>query len=101
MYTHARQFPHLAGMSDQEIRDLARRGMSRRPRLVTIMRLRNAIILLGMAIAAALLARYTSYQLGTIFILVGGVSTCVLLLWNVVWVNTVLYRVTRDEIERA
>jgi hypothetical protein len=98
MYTHARQFPHLAGMTDEEIRELARRSMDKRPDLVRMMKFRNVLIILGMVIAAALLARFTDYQISSIFMIVGAVSTVATLTWNMVWVNIGLFRTTRDEI---
>jgi hypothetical protein len=74
--------------------------MSRHPNLVRIHRLRSAAIMPGMIVAAALLSCVSSLNLGLILMLVGGVATALVLCWNLVWVNTVLYRVTRDEIER-
>jgi hypothetical protein len=82
MYTHARQFPHLAGRSDTEIIELARRGMIRRPHLIRIMRIRNATILIGIVVAAALLARFSRLQIGVILMMVGGISSAFIVLWN-------------------
>lgn len=101
MYIHVRQFPHLAGMDDARIRELVVRGMGRRPGLVRIHRLRGAAIMIGMVVAAALLSRYSPRGLGLIFVLVGGAATALVLCWNLAWVNMVLYRVTRDEVERS
>jgi hypothetical protein len=100
MYTHARQFPHLAGLDDVRVREIAARGMSRRPDLVRIHRLRSVALMTGMIAAMALLSYFSSLKLGLILMLVGGIATAFLLCWNLVWVNTVLYRVTRDEIQR-
>ncbi len=50
-----------------------------------------------MMLTVGVLARSTDWQLGSIFVIVGAVSTAVVLLWNIVWVNTVLFRITREE----
>ena len=100
MYTHARQFPHLEGMDDARIRQVVGRAMSRRPGLVRMQRRRSAAIMIGMVLATTLLARLSSLNLGLILCLVGGAGTVLTLCWNLVWVNTVLYRVTREEIEQ-
>ena len=97
MYTHARQFPHLAGLTDDEIRLVARRAMSRHAHYVTIMRCRNAAVLLGMSAVIMLLVSRFGMRLGLAMMIGGGAATVLLLLWNVVWVNTVLFRITRAE----
>ena len=94
MYTHARQFPHLAGQDDGAIRSLARRGLDRRPVLRWV--LRGRIVA---ALGAALLAVAGSEAVGPRAMMVGGgTALAVLLGWNLVWVNTVLFRVTRAEV---
>jgi len=65
------------------------------------MRFRNAIGMIAMLLAAVVLARVSALSLGVILILVGAVFTGVLLLWNLFWVNTVLYRLTREEVEEV
>jgi hypothetical protein len=101
MYTHARQFPHLAGLNDARIREVVSRGMGRRPDLVRIHKLGRAAIMIGMIVATALLARLSSLELGMILLLAGAVATAIVLAWNLVWVNTVLYRATLDEVGRG
>jgi hypothetical protein len=108
VYTHARQFPHLAGMADADIRALARRAMARRRDLVRVMRLRNAVVFVGMVAAAALLGRgggpgagKAMQRAGAAMMVAGAGGTAALLLWNLVWVNTVLFQLTRDEVERS
>ena len=96
IYTHARQFPHLAGKPDSEIRCIARAGLQQHPRLLLTMRLRNMLIVSGMAIGGVFLARSATLSLGAILMLVGGVGTAIILCWNLVWVNTVLFRVTQS-----
>jgi len=99
MYTHARQFPHLSGLSDAEIRSIAIRAMQRYPRYVAIMRARNVLLSLGAGIAIGFLLALNLASLGAALMIVGAISTTFFLLWNLVWVNTVIYRVTREEIE--
>ena len=101
MYTHARQFPHLAGLDDARIREVVIRGMGRRPGLVCIHRLFRAAVMIGMVLATALLARLSSLELGMILLLVGAVATAIVLSWNLVWVHTILYRVTLEEVGPA
>jgi hypothetical protein len=98
LYTHARQFPHLDGLSDPEIRAIARRAMDRHPKLRMIMRTRNVVVLGSIAatISAALLFRR---NLGLAMMVSGALGTLALLAWNVVWVNTVLFRITKEEAE--
>ena len=109
MYLHARQFPHLAGMQDSEIRTIARRAMSRHPNLIRIMRFRNLAVLVGMFLAIAIIAGSTGdaftgdslVRVGFSLMIVGAVFTLLLLVWNLVWVNTVIFRITREEVERG
>jgi hypothetical protein len=98
IYVHARQFPHLAGKAEREIRILARRAMDKHPRLIRTMRLRNAAIMLGMTIAGVLLGRRSDLTIGAILVLLGAVGSVVILCWNLVWLNTVVYKLTAREI---
>ena len=107
LYTHARQFPHLAGRSDPAIRTLARRAMARRPWVVWVVRLRNAAVVAGMIAAMMLLGWSGRPGVGGVMqgfelamMTVGAGATAFVLFWNVVWINTVLYRVTQDEVQR-
>ena len=94
MDTHARQFPHLAGREDEEIRSLVRRGLDRRPALRWPYRIRIAA-----ALAAALLAVAVFEAVGPRAMMIGGAAALtVLLCWNLVWLNTVVWRVTRAEV---
>jgi hypothetical protein len=99
MYTRARQFPHLSGLSDVEIRRIAVRAMQRHPRYVAIMRTRNIVVSLGAGIAVGLLMALNLASLGAALMIVGAISSAFVLLWNLVWINTVIYRITREEIE--
>jgi hypothetical protein len=58
VYTHARQFPHLAGLNDQQIRALARNAMSKRPGYVRLVRAKNAVVIGGMGVGAIALIRW-------------------------------------------
>jgi len=98
--SHARQSPHLSGMSDPEIRTLAQRAMSQHPRTRLIRRVRNIAVLLGMLAGYLILTwRFdVDYDPGSAMMIVGGVGTIFVLIWNLVWVNTVLFRLTRLEV---
>jgi hypothetical protein len=104
MYTHCRQFPHLVGRSDGDIRSLVRNGMAKRPHLIRIMRVRNIAVLLCMIAIAAVLVWVrpfdpdsTATLTGATLIISGGVGTVLLLIWNLIWVNTVLWKLTLEE----
>ena len=66
------------------------------------MRTRNVVVLGSIAatISAAILLRR---NLGYAMMVCGALGTLALLAWNVVWVNTVLFRITKEEaqIKRA
>ena len=97
MYTHARQFPHLAGRSDDEIRAVARRAYAREPRWARLMRMRNVVLLVAMFSAILGMSR-TGFDPGLSMMLGGGVATMLILLWNVIWVNKVLFLLTNDQV---
>jgi hypothetical protein len=65
------------------------------------MRLRAAGLILGLILAVCMLARYSSLGSGLILVLVGGVGSAFVLCWNLVWINTVMYRATREEVQRS
>ncbi|MDX1948841.1 MAG: hypothetical protein SFU86_25865 [Pirellulaceae bacterium] len=108
MYLHARQFPHLAGKSDVEIRAIARSAMIRNPRLIRIMRLRNFTILAGLAVAIIVVTLFsgtnasgdTLVRFGLTLVVIGTIFTAAVLAWNLIWVNTVVFRITREEVAR-
>lgn len=109
MYTHARQFPHLAGMKDSEIRAIASRAMNRHPRLLRVMKIRNRVVLLGLFVAMAAIAGFSDlrWNNGSLtrssiaLMAVGGAFSAILLVWNLIWVNTVIFRITREEVSRS
>ena len=99
MYTHARQFPHLAGLNDQQIRALARNAMAKRPRYALIIRLRNAVVIASMLLATAALNKLAGTSIGLSLMIVGAICTAFVMAWNLVWVNTVMWRITREEMK--
>jgi hypothetical protein len=98
MYTHAREYPHLAGKTDDEIRAIARQGMDGKPQLRTIMRTRNLAVFSAMGVSIIALMIAGGWSLGQSMLVAGGVATAFLLIWNVVWVNTVLFQITKDAV---
>src|SRR5262245_13856897 len=99
MYTHARQFPHVAGLRDDKIRGVARRAMQRHPHYRRTIRARNIVVLLAMALGTGLLNAIAGMQVGLALMIVGAAATVFVLVWNLVWVNTVLFRITQEEME--
>ena len=96
MYTHCRQFPHLQGRNDDEIRAIIRYSLDKRPAYRFAMRARNVVVL------ATLVGVFAAYldapppQLGRALILAGVIATAVVLAWNVLWVNLVLFKLTEQ-----
>jgi hypothetical protein len=101
MYTHCRQFPHFHGASDAEIRAVVADTLSERPHLRNVMRIRNTVTVVAMAVAVFLLNEYTSLGLGRAMVVVGGSATSVVLLWNLAWINWVLFPITADAVDTA
>ena len=97
MYTHARQFPHFAGMSDAEIRAIAKRAVAKNPgcRFLRKLQILIAAILLSGTIGLSLMF---GAEIGIAFVLAGFFSTIFIVGWNFVWVNTTLFRITREEV---
>lgn len=97
MYMHARQFPHLQGKTDQEIRLIVFQGLEKRPKYRSLMRARNVIVILVMVIGPAALVS-GGLKLGLSMMIVGGLATALVLVWNLVWLNTILFRLTEEEL---
>jgi hypothetical protein len=98
MYTHARQFPHFAGMTDSEIIGVVRRAMAKNPRYFKLRRVQ--VVLAALLIVATLVgAIFAGLELDFAFVAAGAVSTLAILGWNLVWINTALYRITAEEIQ--
>jgi len=100
MYTQARQFPHFTGMTDDQIRAVARRAMAGNPKYRRLMRVRSLVMLLGMAVTVFGLVSLGGWQLGSAMVFAGVAATVLVLVWNLVWVNTVLFRQTEREIKQ-
>ncbi len=83
-------------MSDTEIRQLARDAFRKHPFLARVRRIRNVVIVVSMAVGAKALVA-SSVRLGMAMMIVGVISTVIVLGWNSVWLNTVLFRVTKEE----
>ncbi len=98
MYTHARQFPHLQGMSDDTIRALVHSGMAKRPTLLAVMRIRNFAVASAMAVAILGLKYSAGWSAGAAMTAAGLAATVFLLAWNFVWINRVVYKLTQEEV---
>lgn len=97
MYTHCRQFTHFQGLSDQEIRQQVGQSLRKRPRLMLVARIRNAVLVCAMIAGTAYLNDGTTGALGRALMIVGGVGIAIVLSWNLVWLNLVLLPVTRAD----
>jgi hypothetical protein len=95
MYTNCRQFPHLQGLSDDEIRQRVRRALVDQPHLLRVMRYRNRLLIVAMALGAYLLYDPQRSNLGFTLMVIGGTAFMFILLWNVVWLNRILFRITQ------
>jgi hypothetical protein len=49
--------------------------------------------------AGAVAMKWAGMRLGTALMVAGGTATVALVAWNVVWLNTILFRVTKEERE--
>jgi hypothetical protein len=95
----------LQGLSDNQVRAVAGLAMRRRPRLMLLMKLRT-IAILGAMFTLVWAFQNTGdkwlgrefVSLGTSLIVAGGLGTLAVVVWNFVWVNTVLFRITKEEI---
>jgi len=63
------------------------------------MRWRNVVILWVILISVAILALFSELRFGLILMIVGGLATAAIMVWNLVWLNTVVFRLTKEEIE--
>lgn len=99
IYLHARRFPHLSGIDDDRIRDLLRRGLVKRPGLVRLMQIRNRAGFVLMVLAAMALDEWVTEDLGLALMIAGSSATVLLLAWNLVWVNRVVFPITKEELE--
>jgi hypothetical protein len=100
MYTHCRQFPHLQGRSDDEIRAIVRRALDERPAYRKAMRVRNFLVLAILASVVLAFQDGPKKRFGYAMMYTGMATTAFVLTWNVVWVNVVLYRLTNPNAEK-
>src|SRR4051812_45689886 len=108
MYTHARQFPHLSGLSDDEIRAIAGRAFVRHPYYARLRRVRNRLLIVAIGVTVAAWVYWSGERrigelmmtVGTGMMAAGGAAFVFVLVWNLIWVNTVLYRLTDEEVSR-
>jgi hypothetical protein len=94
MYTHCRQFPQFKNANDSEIRSVVAAALTQRPHLRQLMRFRNSLVLIALVVLVYVLNDGTTAGLGRALMFSGGLATVFLLLWNLVWVNFVLFRIT-------
>jgi hypothetical protein len=99
MYTHCRQFPHFHGASDTEIRAVVAGALSERPHLRRLMRVRNFFMVVAMVLAVYFLNEGTTLGLGRAMVISGGTATGIVLLWNLAWINWVLFPITSDAVD--
>jgi hypothetical protein len=90
----------LSGLTDSEIRAVVGRALAKRPRYRLVLHWRNAAVLLGMAVAVVVLPRYAGLDSALALLFIGVVATAVVLGWNLIWVNTVLFRLTAQEMRQ-
>jgi hypothetical protein len=62
------------------------------------MRTRNLAVFSAMGVSIIALMIAGGWSLGQSMLVAGGVATAFLLIWNVVWVNTVLFQITKDAV---
>jgi hypothetical protein len=102
MYTHARQFPHLTGKSDEEIRAIYGRALAKRPIYRSLWLARNLILFFVIVpIEIAALYKLAGLRLSTAFFVAGSTALLLGIAWNIVWVNMVTYRITRDVVSES
>jgi hypothetical protein len=64
------------------------------------MRVRNVVVLFGMVMGVAVLMS-AGMRVGATLLIVGGVATGVVLVTNIVWINTVVFKLTQEELNRG
>jgi hypothetical protein len=85
-------------MNDAEIVAVAKRALARRPRYIVLRRIQIAVAsFVTVAAVAASLA--SGLEVGIALVVGGIVGTGFILAWNFVWVNTALFRITREEMQ--
>jgi hypothetical protein len=98
LYFHARQFPHLAGKTDAEIKQLVTESLAKRPSVLSVARGKYPVFLAALVIVAAFMVLVRGWQVGPALM---GAATSVfllLLVWGYCWVNIVLFRITQEDL---
>jgi len=99
MYTHARQFPHFAGMGDDQIRAVAKRAVAKHPRYLTLRQIQKVVTAI-VVVATLVSAVLAGAGVGLGLMCAGALGTLAIVIWNAIWVNTALYRITHDEMQQ-
>jgi len=95
MYTHARQFPHFAGMTDEQIVAVVRRAYAKHSRFIAV---RRASIVGGVTVSIILLMA-VGLRAAHAMEISAAIGAAIFLLWNLVFVNTSLFRLTSEEMQ--
>ncbi len=83
-------------MNAAEIRAIAKRAVARNPGCRFVRKLQIVIVAI-LLLGTIWLSLTYGAELGIAFVLAGFLSTIFILAWNFVWVNTTLFRITREE----
>lgn len=97
MYTHCRQFPHFKGIEDLEIYSRVSRSLSSRPCLRSIIRVRNLLLVVTITFGIYFANFGITTRIGGTLMIIGGTGFCVIFVWNLVWVNCVLFPITLED----
>lgn len=76
-----------------------RNAMSKQPIYIAIMQARNFIALAVLFLLPIALVRLAQWPLPLAIMVTGGAGMVFVLGWNFVWVNTVVFRLTKEEVE--
>ncbi len=85
-------------MSREDVRNVIRRIYVRKPRWLWVMRGRNFGIM-ALTLLAWFWMRAQELNVVLAMLIAGGLSFSLTLAWNLVWLNTVLFRMTKEEID--
>jgi hypothetical protein len=102
MYTHARQFPHLAGRSNEEVVAIYRRALKKRPKYWSLWILHYVVIFFAIVpLEIVALQKLAGIRLNNAYIIAGVSILLMGFSWNAVWVNTVAFKITKEEVEHS
>ena len=102
MHTSCKQFPHLRGLSDAEIRNRVSAALAARSGLVWIYRISGFLVIFAILATGYLIFRslhvpgnvLSNGQLGYIMMVSGGIGFSLALVRRLLWINLVLYPLT-------